>query len=478
VIPLLFAACSFSRFEYSRCATNAECRDAFGFGSVCGEEGLCRDLEPDPRCTSAPVDLFERLEEHRDDIVIGSLFDHSSDIPEIHSAALAVDQVNQAEGLVGHDYAIVQCSYEENPSLDSMSMDEATAAVATWLADEAGVPAIVGPATSSQSEVAYATLNSEQAFETLIVSPSATSPALIDIDGLEKSDEHPGLFWRTAPPDSLQGLVIAEDIQGRGSDEVAVIYETGPYGEGLAVAFSEAFEAAGGAYSLLPFSDDGQRTEAVTTGGEARYDEVVFISGEITDIVAFMESAGANAGYTDRPVFLTDGARDVALLTDVESPGGRALFAFVRGTAPATPSGPNYDTFRGSYNAAYSGDATDSVYTSYTYDATWLALYGSAWAWYQGAPATAQDRPPERQIGGPDSARGLRRLSDGDPVVIRTTSWPDVLSHFEAGIGVNIDGASGHLDFDPDTEETTAPIDIWVVSAGAEGFETEYTVEP
>ena len=216
----------------------------------------------------------------------------------------------------------------------------------------------------------------------------------------------------------------------------------------------------------------------MTSASDRGYDEVVFISGEITHIIAFLESAGALAAYDDRPLFLTDGARDLTLLQEVSN--GRHLLDQVRGTAPATPSGPNYKTFAGAYSAAYSGEATDSVFTSYTYDATWLGLYGSAWAWYQGAAAEAgaEGLAPERAVVGPDVARGLRRVSSGDEIVIRSTGWPDVLSRFDAGQSVDVEGASGHLDFDPDTEETTAAIDIWVVNATQDGFETQYTVEP
>lgn len=478
MLLLSLLACSFTRFDYTPCTAHDECREAFGFGSVCGEDGLCTALAPNPRCDAWPVDLFERPEAYTDVLVVGSLFDHSTDVPEIQSVRLAVDQANGAQGLDGHEFALLQCSYEEDPALDALTMEEATAATSVWLADEVGAPVIVGPATSSQAEVAYSALNRERDLGTVLISPSATSPALTDIDGVVKTDEDPGLFWRTVPPDSLQGAVMARDIAERGSQDVAVIYEAGPYGEGLAVAFSEVFEGTGGRYTLLPYSDEGQRAEAVTAASDRGFDEVVFISGEITHIIAFLESAGALSAYDDRPLFLTDGARDLTLLQEVS--GGRHLLDQVRGTAPATPSGPNYKTFAGAYGAAYEGDATDSVFTSYTYDATWLGLYGSAWAWYQGAAAEAdaQGLAPERAVVGPDVARGLRKLSSGDEIVIRSTGWPDVLSRFEAGSSVDVEGASGHLDYDPDTEETTAAIDIWVVNAAQDGFETQYTVEP
>ena len=34
------SACSLTTYDYTSCDTNADCRDAFGFGYVCGDEGL------------------------------------------------------------------------------------------------------------------------------------------------------------------------------------------------------------------------------------------------------------------------------------------------------------------------------------------------------------------------------------------------------------------------------------------------------
>ena len=50
-----------------------------------------------------------------------------------------------------------------------------------------------------------------------MISPSATSPALSDL-------EDNGLFFRTAPSDARQGQVIAEILKERGIKTVAMTY--------------------------------------------------------------------------------------------------------------------------------------------------------------------------------------------------------------------------------------------------------------
>jgi branched-chain amino acid transport system substrate-binding protein len=69
----------------------------------------------------------------------------------------------------------------------------------------------------------------------VMISPSATSP------GLSTAEDN-GLFFRTAPSDARQGVVMAEILLEQGIDEVAVTYTNNDYGKGLADAFQAAYE--------------------------------------------------------------------------------------------------------------------------------------------------------------------------------------------------------------------------------------------
>lgn len=84
-----------------------------------------------------------------------------------------------------------------------------------------------------------------------MVSPSATSPALTTI-------EDNGLFFRTAPSDARQGVVLTDILNDRGVKEVAVTYTNNDYGKGLADAFSTAYEASGGKVSITAAHEDGK----------------------------------------------------------------------------------------------------------------------------------------------------------------------------------------------------------------------------
>ena len=96
-------------------------------------------------------------------------------------------------------------------------------------------------------------------------------------------------------------------------------------------------------------------------------------------------------------------------------------------------------------------------------------LYGTAWSLYQ-----------EGVISGLGIARGLRNVSARDDVEIKASSWSTVKATFAEGKPINVEGSSGSLDYDSETGETTAPIEVWQVQYSEEEvtFIEAYTTEP
>ncbi len=465
-----FGGCSLTRVDPAPCKSNQVCRDAFGWGQVCGDEGLCGPLEPEVRCTrTTPPDLLEDPEGYADLVVLGSVYDDDAFPLEVQAIELAVRQVNDNGGLQGRGYGFVHCTNVEDLALDKLDQETANKEMALYLADQVGTAALVGPATSGRTQDAYLTV---EPLGAMLISPSATSPALTDLDGLNPTDEDPGLLWRTAPPDSLQGVVIALDMWNRGLRDVAVVHQTGAYGEGLAEVFAQEFTDRGGQATLYPFDNDSTRDDQVVDAGATNVEEVLFISSEKDDTVAFLNAAGSISGFDEKGLFLPDGGFDLQIFKDATQ--GKTKFNDVRGTAPASPDNLIYDAFVAAFSAEYGDDATSSGFTGYAFDASWLAIYGTAWSWFQ-----------EGAITGLGVARGLRQVASpawlethAETLSIRPTSWSSVVANFEEGVAVDVDGTSGALDFDPSTEETTNPIDIWVVAPGTTGLTIVCTVQP
>jgi branched-chain amino acid transport system substrate-binding protein len=159
---------------------------------------------------------------------------------------------------------------------DSTCTDAAAAtAAAERLVTADGVKAIMGADCSGVTGAILQNVARPNGIG--MISPSATSPALSEA-------EDDGLFFRTAPSDARQGVVMTDVIMERGFKTVALTYTNNDYGKGLADAFQAAFTAAGGTVTIsVPHED-----------GKADY------SAE----VASLASAGGEilvvAGYTDQ----------------------------------------------------------------------------------------------------------------------------------------------------------------------------------
>ena len=121
------------------------------------------------------------------------------------AARQAIFRINDAGGVRGTFVEYVTADEGETPS-------DATRAIETLL--DANVDAVVGPASSTN---ALATLELLVDNDVLTFSPSATSMAL---------DEFPddGLFFRTAPSDSLQARAITNLAENTGEPGVLVEY--------------------------------------------------------------------------------------------------------------------------------------------------------------------------------------------------------------------------------------------------------------
>jgi ABC-type branched-subunit amino acid transport system substrate-binding protein len=424
------------------------------------------------RCDQTyPSDLLTRPEKHSGDLIFGTLFDGQTDVPQRQSIELAAMQVNDNIGagdwLEGRKVGIVHCTYETDLDLDDLDYPEAAEAALTYLVDVMGIQALLGPATSSQSEVVYPLAESA---DVVVVSPSATSVFLNNIDGAISTDADPGLFWRTAPPDNLQGYAIANDMDARGVTSVAIVHQSGSYGTGLADVAIQEFGQLGIEVERLVFGNASQLTDAIVDA--ARVDgvqEVLLISSEIADVVSFLNGAEGISEYTDAVdplgVFLTDSGVDPILLEQTSG----SLDGQIRGTRPRVPVGGEYEAFSVAYNVAFGEDPASQVFASFSYDAAMLALYGAAWAHYN-----------ESDVSGKNIARGFRQVSDESQEArgIRGTRYAEGVTPFKLGQPVNLAGASGELNFDEVTGETSNPIEVWVINADRDDFETVRVCEP
>lgn len=446
----MLLACSLGNYSQLPCSDSIECSSAFGLGSYCSESGFCEDLTLIDRCTTTiPPDLFDNLDEHRDDLLIGMLFDFYSDEAMIAAVEMVINDVNGA-GLDGKSFALVECDYQDDSDgiiygiSDQSPVEDPT----SFLIEKLSAPVIIGPAGSNDSLLSYPFA---EKLNSVLISPSASSPELTSIDAShQKNDADPGLFWRMVGSDEIQAAVLSHQIHMNEETSLSLIYQKGSYGKNfinellqnldpIVRSSTNSFEFSSMETLQLIINDPNVHTNRSA---------VVFISAEIFEITHFLKEIAPNVNFADLNLYLADAAADEELLAmNISSDKIPHIF----GTRPALPSGNVFDLFRDDYNISTNFDAANNVYAAYTFDATWFALYGYAWAHYN-----------EKEYRGSDIARGLRQLSDlTGPNIDMGIQWAEGMSHLSSGKSINVTGASGELDFDPLTEEIFNPIEIF-----------------
>jgi branched-chain amino acid transport system substrate-binding protein len=196
---------------------------------------------------------------HAEEIKIGVILGFTGPIESLTpamaaGAELAMSEVSESGALLGG--AKVSPVRADSTCIDAGA---ATAAAERLITGD-GVKAIMGADCSGVTGAILA--NVALANGVVMISPSATSPAL-------STAEDNGLFFRTAPSDARQGVVMTDVLMEQGIKEVAVTYTNNDYGKGLADAFQAAFEAAGGSVTINTAHEDGKADYSAEIGALA-----------------------------------------------------------------------------------------------------------------------------------------------------------------------------------------------------------------
>jgi branched-chain amino acid transport system substrate-binding protein len=180
------------------------------------------------------------------------------------SAELAIAEVNAAGTFLGG--RTVTPVRADSTCIDAAA---ATAAAEGLLAE--GISAIMG---ADCSGVTGAILTNVAVANGIgMISPSATSPGL-------STTEDNGLFFRTAPSDARQGVIMADILSDRGVTDVALTYTNNDYGKGLSDAFAQEFTSRGGTISITAPHEDGKADYSAEVAAlAASGSEVLVVAG-------------------------------------------------------------------------------------------------------------------------------------------------------------------------------------------------------
>lgn len=288
---------------------------------------------------------------------------------------------------------------------DSTCIDAAAAsAAADRLVTSDGVHGING-ATCSGATTAVLN-NVVRANGIVMISPSATSPALTEI-------EDDGYFFRTAPSDARQGQIIADILDRRGIKSAALTYTNNDYGKGLADAIQAAYEAKGGKITAVAAHEDGKADYSAEIGTLASAGgEVLIVAGYLDQGGKGIIQASLDTGAFDKFV-LPDGMVGESLTDNF----GDMLDGSI-GTNPGTDS-PGASML--AELASGKGFKGDDPYVPEAYDASALLLLAMQSAGstdsavYKDHILKVANAPGEKIYPG-ELAKALQILADGGDI--------------------------------------------------------------
>ncbi len=326
-----------------------------------------------PATTAAPADTLDDslglvTVGEGEDIQIRSLQAITGDvaflgIPEERATTLAIQDYGQ---IAGH-------SVNMGTGLDDLcSADGGQAAAQTIVADEQ-VLGLIGTSCSGAG-VAAAPLVSEAGM--VMISGSNTSPALTsDLQGNAGDNWLPG-YYRTAHNDLFQGEAAATfAFNELGLTKVAAIHDGDPYTNGLASAFSNAFEKLGGTVTGFAAVNKGDADMVpVLTGIASGSPELIFfpIFQPEGDFIA--QQAHGVPGLENVILMAADGLLVDGFMAIPESEGMYFSGPDTRyGDNTNQSTGKTANDFLAAYQAAY-GQAPSSAFWAHSYDATVLLL--------------------------------------------------------------------------------------------------------
>lgn len=367
---------------------------------------------------------------------IGILVPFTGDLSDFgpaffNAAQLAVDEINEAGGVLGQPVELVQ---GDTATSDAQGVQEARR-----LIDIEGVHAIVGAAASGVTlPVAESVTGPSNVVQ---ISPASTSPALTDADDND-------FLFRTTISDAAQGVVLARLAEEEGLSSVCTIFINNAYGQGLSNVFAQNF--TGEVTAQVP-----HESEQPTYASELDQCE----GAEAIAAIAYPESAGVflreavERGVTS--FLFVDGTKSDQMFESL----GWEKFDGMRGTAPASLELAAGEAFDTAYQEKY-GETPPLPFLREAYDAVYVIALAAEKA---GSTDPVAIRDALRDVANPP----------GETVNPGTDGFSQAKDLLAQGQDINYEGAAGPIDFDENGDVLIGAIEIWRVDAANQTLVTE-----
>ncbi|HEU4912886.1 MAG TPA: ABC transporter substrate-binding protein [Actinomycetes bacterium] len=341
--------------------------------------------------------------------------------PEFAGVDLALKDINDAGGVLD-----TQVEKVDSDSGDT-STDTASQSVDRLLSNN--VDAIIGAASSS---VSLSVIDKITGNGVVQISPANTSDEFTNYDDK-------GLYFRTAPPDVLQGRVLGDLILADGNATVGIMALQDSYGTGLADNATKSIEAGGGQVVETVVYDPKAASFSTEVG------KIKAADPEAIAVIAFDETkkiipelVKQGIGPDTKKVYFVDGN-----LANYDKDFPQGTLEGVKGTLPGVVAD---DSFRERLKEV-DPDLDEFAYAAESYDATILVALA--------AQAAGDDS-------GESIASELVNVSTGGE---KCTSFADCKTMLEDGSDIDYDGVSGPVEFNDAGDPSEASVGIYEYGA-------------
>jgi branched-chain amino acid transport system substrate-binding protein len=161
--------------------------------------------------------------------------------------------------------------------------------------------------------------------------------------------------------------------------------------------------------------------------------------------------------------FFSDGMKEPTLFAGLEHP---EEIDGARGMEPAPGDGPETRSFHARFQARFLRDAANQTYAAHRYDAVYVLALAAAWA---------AGRDGSGALTGRRLAQGLSHLVSGPHVGLTPDTFTAAKARLQRGESIDVEGASGALDFDRATGGVDAGYQLWRVDGM--GFTPDHRIE-
>ncbi len=435
--------------RFKRLSATVALGAALGLSLVaCGDDGDSEGDATDDATTSAPTEdsTESAAPEFTDDkcasgatsadtFVAGGILPLTGNLaflgpPEISGVGLAISDINAAGGVNG-----APACHNILDSGDSTDLSISTGSANTLVPSAPSV--VIGAASSTVSLNFVDTLTDAKITQ---VSPANTA---VDLSGYSP------FYFRTAPPDSVQGSALGTLISQDGYTNVGFLVFNDTYGTGLRNAVEETITAAGGS-CVYGCQGDGDEFPAGQTTFSAEVQAVNAANPDAIVIIAFDETKSivpelAASGFDMAKTYFTDGN-----LSDYSADFEAGTLEGAQGTLPGQDPDQGFkDQLSAWYEASNGEPLKDYSYGAESYDATVLAALAAT-------KGGANDSVTVQK-----NFAAVSGATDGE----ECTSYAECLELLSGGSEIRYTGPSGIGPIDDENDPASAFIGIYQYDA-------------